>query len=232
MGYLCESVNLDVFETIATGTSPQALRDKQKAGDAAETAARDIIDRAAAKQAATYKCDPPCENPPWYRVHTNILLKSAIELNYKHNDILQPPVYEGICIIQWWLDIKCSKPPERRKPREFYLAVSFPESETIIGPAPLSQLYLSDEEFTRMHHKRAGSEVTYCSAVVVSAKGNRCEDADCQSLVGKKHWYRCEDGKCPVRPGVWYAIPSDCGSGGTKWLTGCLVQYGNVSDCE
>jgi len=28
------------------------------------------------------------------------------------------------------------------------------------------------------------------------------------------------------------AIPSDCGYGGTKWLTGCLVQYDEVSACE
>ena len=54
MAFACESLNPSVYESIASATSPKPLRDKQKAADAAETAAKDIIATQAAKEAATF----------------------------------------------------------------------------------------------------------------------------------------------------------------------------------
>jgi hypothetical protein len=97
----------------------------------------------------------------------------------------------------------------------------------------LTQIPFTDDEFRKFRAQISGSvDTTWCSAVVVSATGHRCDSAECQTFVGKKHWFRCEDGKCPAEADVWFAIPHDCGSGGTKWLTGCLVQYGQISTCS
>lgn len=134
MAFACESLNHNVYESIASATSPQPLRDKQKAADAAETAAKDIIDTQAPKQAATFTCDAPCENPPWYKPHVTVLVKTAIEVNYEHNNVAQPPVYVGLCILYWTLDILCSKPyvPTHPKEKKFYVSALEQPSESQI----------------------------------------------------------------------------------------------------
>ncbi len=140
MPFNCESVNLGVYASIATGTS-QPLRNEAEAEKAAEAAARESVEKLAGAQATTYACAEPCDNPPWFRPNIQVLFKDAAPINYRWHGVMQPTVYVGFCVVFWSLDIKCSKPappdqPGEHQGGEAYFAggFKFPKSVEIPGP--------------------------------------------------------------------------------------------------